>query len=71
MQLAPDISSDVQAKKHRHSGLRRGFLNCEIGEIDKSIFASYFPTNPNYYITSQLLHFHIFCIFCNLHRALP
>lgn len=71
MQLAQDISSSVQAKKRRRSRLRRGFLNCEIGEIDKSRYVSYFPTDPNYYIASQLLYFHIFYIFCNLRRALP
>ncbi len=46
MQIAQDISSRVQYKKRRRSGLRRGFLCCAIGEIDKSRCVSYFPTVP-------------------------
>ncbi len=34
-QIAQDISSRLQEKKRRRSGLRRGFLSCKIGEIDR------------------------------------
>jgi hypothetical protein len=47
IQIAQDISSSVQAKKHRRCGHRRGFLTCAIGEIDKLRCVSYFPTVPN------------------------
>ena len=47
IQIAQDISSDVQVKKRRRSGLRRGFLTCAAGEIDKPRCVSYFPTTPN------------------------
>ena len=46
MQLAQDISSRMYSKKRRRSGLRRGFLICIIGEIDKSRCVSYFSTVP-------------------------
>ncbi len=46
MQLAQDISSRMYVKKRRRSGLRRGFLTCIIGEIDKSRCVSYFSTDP-------------------------
>lgn len=46
MQIAQDISSSVQVKKCRRSGLRQGFLTCAIGEIDKSGWISYFHTVP-------------------------
>ena len=44
IQIAQDISSSVQAKKRRRSGLR--FLACAIGEIDKSRCVTYFSTVP-------------------------
>ena len=47
IQIAQDISSDVQVKKRRRSGLRRGFLTCAAGEIDKPRCVSYFSTTPN------------------------
>ncbi len=46
IQIAQDISSRVQYKKRRRSGLRRGFLCCAIGEIDKSRCVTYFSTVP-------------------------
>ncbi len=46
MQTAQDISSRVYVKKRRRSGLRRGFLTCTIGEIDKSRCVTYFSTVP-------------------------
>ena len=46
MQIAQYISSDVQVKKRRRSGLRRGFLTCAAGEIDKSRCVTYFTTTP-------------------------
>ncbi len=46
MQIAQDISSRMYVKKRRRSGLRRGFLTCIIGEIDKSGCVSYFSTVP-------------------------
>lgn len=46
MQIARDISSRVQVKKRRRSGLRRVFLTCAIGEIDKSRCISDFHTVP-------------------------
>ncbi len=46
MQLAQDISSRMYSKKRRRSGLRRGFLICIIGEIDKSRCVSYFSAVP-------------------------
>ena len=46
IQIAQYISSRVQYKKRSRSGLRRGFLCCAIGEIDKSRCVSYFPTVP-------------------------
>ncbi len=48
IQIAQYISSRVQYKKRSRSGLRRGFLCCAIGEIDKSRCVSYFPTVPYY-----------------------
>lgn len=48
MQAAQDTSSRAQYKKRRRSGLRRGFLYCAVGEIDKSRCVSYFPTVPKY-----------------------
>ncbi len=48
IQIAQDISSRVQYKKRRRSGLRRGFLCCAIGEIDKSRCVTYFSTVPNW-----------------------
>ena len=48
MQIAQDISSRMYVKKRRSSGLRRGFLTCIIGEIDKSRCVSYFSTVPKY-----------------------
>ncbi len=48
MQIAQDISSRMYVKKRSRSGLRRGFLTCIIGEIDKSRCVSYFPTDPKY-----------------------
>ena len=48
MQLVQDISSRMYVKKRRRSGLRRGFLTCIIGEIDKSRCVSYFSTDPYY-----------------------
>ncbi len=48
IQIAQDISSDVQVKKRRRSGLRRGFLTCAAGEIDKSRCVTYFSTTPYY-----------------------
>jgi len=36
----------MYVKKRRRSGLRRGFLACVIGEIDKSRCVSYFSTVP-------------------------
>ena len=50
MQVAQYISSRVQYKKRSRSGLRRGFLYCDIGEIDKSRCVSYFSTVPYYII---------------------
>ncbi len=50
MQIAQDISSRVQVKKRRRSGLRRGFFGCAIGEIDKSRCVSYFPIDPKCFI---------------------
>ena len=50
MQVAQYISSRVQYKKRSRSGLRRGFLYCAIGEIDKSRCVSYFSTVPYYII---------------------
>ena len=46
MQVAQDISSRMYVKKRSRSGLRRGFLTCIIGEIDKSRCVSYFSTVP-------------------------
>ena len=46
IQIAQYISSRVYVKKRRRSGLRRGFLTCTIGEIDKSRCVSYFSTVP-------------------------
>ena len=49
-QIAQDISSGLQEKKRRRSGLRRGFLSCKIGEIDKqdvSLIFLQFLTCPN------------------------
>ena len=46
IQIAQDISSRVHVKKRRRSGLRRGFLTCTIGEIDKSRCVTYFSTVP-------------------------
>ncbi len=48
MQIAQDISSRMYVKKRSRSGLRRGFLSCIIGEINKSRCVSYFPTDPKY-----------------------
>ncbi len=53
MQLAQDISSRMYSKKRRRSGLRRGFLICIIGEIDKSRCVSYFSTVPYYHVTQK------------------
>ena len=44
IQIAQDISSRRYVKKRSLSGLRRGFLTCVIGEIDKSRCVSYFST---------------------------
>ncbi len=41
-------------KKRKRSGLRRGFLICTIGEIDKSRCISYFPTVPKEAYGSEL-----------------
>lgn len=41
IQITQDISSSVQCKKRRRSGLRRGFLYSAIGKIDKSRYVSY------------------------------
>ncbi len=52
MQIAQDISSRLNyfviVKKRRRSGLRRGFLTCTIGEIDKSRCVTYFSTVPKF-----------------------
>ena len=53
MQIAQDISSRVQCKKRRRSGLRRGFLRCAIGEIDKSRCVTYFSTVPKVFVISK------------------
>ncbi|RKI40756.1 hypothetical protein D7V86_22975 [bacterium D16-51] len=37
---------DVQVKKRRRSGLRRGFLTCAAGEIDKQDVSGYLHTVP-------------------------
>ena len=50
IQIAQDISSRMYVKKRRRSGLRRGFLACMIGEIDKSRCVSYFSTDPKNHI---------------------
>ena len=57
MQIAQDISSRVQCKKRRRSGLRRGFLCCAIGEIDKSRCVSYFSTVPYSYTLRYMFSF--------------
>ena len=36
-----------RSKNARLRGLRRGFLTCAAGAIDKSRCVSYFPTTPN------------------------
>ena len=46
IQIAQDISLRMYVKKRRRSGLRRGFLTCIIGEIDKPRCVSYFSTVP-------------------------
>ncbi len=38
---------DVQVKKRRRNGLRRGFLTCAAGEIDKQDVSGYLHTVPN------------------------
>ena len=53
MQLAQDISSRMYVKKRRRSGLRRGFLACIIGEIDKSRCVNYFSTVPYLIVKSH------------------
>ena len=57
IQIAQDISSDVQVKKRRRSGLRRGFLTCAAGEIDKSRCVSYFSTTPNCLVNAPAMDF--------------
>ena len=54
MQIAQYISSRKNKKKRRRSGLRRGFLACIIGEIDKSRCVSYFSTVPKYLIHENI-----------------
>ncbi len=47
MQIAQYISSRMYVKKRRRSGLRRGFLACIIGEIDKPRCVRCFSADPN------------------------
>lgn len=46
MQIEQDISSRVYVKKHKYRRLRRGFLTCALGKIDKSRCVSYLHTDP-------------------------
>lgn len=41
-----DISSSIQVKKRRRSGLHRGFLTCAVAEAGKSRCINYFYTVP-------------------------